>query len=145
MSADLGKFELLQELSEAQHDALAELLEERQLAAGDFVFRCGEEAAELFLIADGSIRLEIKRRELGVLRAGESIGAVSLAVVGNRQCDAVALESTSLLALNREGYLRLRADAPAVALALQEGILRSFAGFLRSTVADRRAAPAAGP
>ncbi len=145
MSVDLGKFELLQELSEAQHGALADQLEEFQFAAGDFVFCCGEEAAELFLIADGSIRLEIKRRELGVLRAGESIGAVSLAVVGNRQCDAVALESTSLLALSREGYLRLRADEPTVALALQEGILRSFAGFLRCTMTDRRAPPSAGP
>ena len=45
---------------------------------------------------------------------------------------------TKLLTLTREGYLRLRADAPTVALALQEGVLRIFSGFLRCTVADRR-------
>lgn len=145
MNVDLAKFDLLEELGHEQRELLAELLYQRSLEEGDFVFRCGDEAGELYLIYRGGVRLEINGRQLGALHAGETLGAVGLAVVGSRQCDAVALESTELLALDREGYLRLRADAPAVALALQEGILRAFAGFLRCTVTDRRTPTPGGP
>ncbi len=138
MSMDLGKFELLQELNDEQRGELAPLLVETNVADGEFIFRFDEEAAVLHLISEGSVRLELKGRELGELTAGESIGAVSLVVIGNRQCDAIAVGEVTLLTLTREGYARLRADAPAVALALQEGVLRIFSGFLRCTVADRR-------
>ena len=139
MSIDLGKFELLQELNDEQRGELAALLVEKSVEAGDFIFRANEEAAALHLISEGSVRLELKGREIGELAAGEAIGAVSLVVIGNRQCDAIAASAATLLTLTREGYLRLRADSPTVGLALQEGILRTFSGFLRCTVADRRA------
>ncbi len=138
MSMDLGKFELLQELDDEQRGELAPFLVENSMRVGEFIFRCNEEGAALHLLSEGSVRLELKGRELGLVKVGESIGAVSLVVIGNRQCDALAVSETTLLTLSREAYLRLRADAPAVALALQEGILRTFSGFLRCTVADRR-------
>ncbi len=144
MSMDLGKFELLQELDDEQRGELASLLVERSVEAGEFIFRCNEEAAALHLISEGSVQLELKGRGIGELKDGESIGAVSLVVIGNRQCDAIAGGETLLLTLTREGYARLRTDSPAVALALQEGVLRIFSGFLRCTVADRRATTTEG-
>ncbi len=137
MSMDLGKFELLQELNDEQRGELAPFLIENSIGIGEFIFRCNDEGAALHMLSEGSVRLELKGRELGLMKAGECIGAVSLVVIGNRQCDALAVSETTLLTLSREAYRRLRADAPTVALALQEGILRTFSGFLRCSVADR--------
>ena len=141
MSVDLGKFELLQELSEEQRESLEDALSESTLEPDQALFRCRDEAAELHLICEGGVRLELNGRELGALHVGESLGGASLAVVGNRQCDAYAIGKTRLLTLTRPAYLSLCSDAPAVALALQEGVLRAFAGCLRSTVSDRRDSP----
>ncbi len=144
MSLNLEKIDLVQELSAEQQDVLADLLTARCFRPGETLFRCNDEAAELFLISEGAIRLELKGRVLGELRTGEAIGAVSLVVVGARQCDAIAIETTRVLALSRESYLRLRVDSPSVALALQEGTLRAFAGLLRMTISDRRGASVGG-
>jgi hypothetical protein len=43
------------------------------------------------------------------------------------------------LSLTREAYLRLRDDVPALALRLQEAVLRSFSSLVRSVVSDSRA------
>jgi hypothetical protein len=39
-----------------------------------------------------------------------------------------------VLALEREGYLRLRADFPTIALALQEALLRELAVCVRAAL-----------
>ncbi len=144
MSLNLEQFDLLQELSTEQQDVLADLLTARCFQPGEALFWRNDEAAELFLICEGSVRIQLTGSVLGELRAGEAIGSVSLAVVGERQCDAIAIETTRVLALSRKSYLRLRVDTPALALALQEGVLRALAGFLRMTICDRRGAPAGG-
>jgi CRP-like cAMP-binding protein len=144
MSLNLEKIDLVQELSAEQQDVFADLLTARCFRPGETLFRRTDEAAELFLITEGSIRLELKGRVLGELRTGEAIGAVSLVVVGERQCDAIAIETTRVLALSRESYLRLRVETPSVALALQEGVLRAFASLLRTTICDRRGASVGG-
>ncbi|MEE8314429.1 MAG: cyclic nucleotide-binding domain-containing protein [Myxococcota bacterium] len=141
MSVDLAKFELLEELSEEQREALGDALSESTLEPDQALFHCRDEASELHLICEGGVRLELNGRELGELHAGESLGAASLAIVGNRQCDAYAIGKTRLFTLTRTAYLCLCSDTPSVALALQEGVLRAFAGFLRCTVSDRRDSP----
>ena len=90
MSMDLGKFELLQELDDEQRGELSPHLAEQIVEAGEFIFRSSDEAAALHLISEGTVRLELKGRELGELKTGEAIGAISLVVIGNRQCDAIA-------------------------------------------------------
>jgi hypothetical protein len=58
-------------------------------------------------------------------------------VVGRRRCDGSAQSVVLALALERTAYLRLRAEAPSVALVIQEAVLRSFARAVGSTdVAD---------
>jgi len=44
-----------------------------------------------------------------------------------------------VLCLSRESYLRLRADLPALALQLQEAVLRSFVSLVRNILDDQRA------
>jgi CRP-like cAMP-binding protein len=102
------------------------------------VFAAGEEAAELFLVEAGRVRIEAGGRAFGSLGAGEALGALSLVAIGARQCDAIAEGEVALLALSREAYLRLRGEAPSVALAVQESILRRFAGSVRAVLDTAR-------
>ena len=55
----------------------------------------------------------------------------------------VAATPSSLLCLSRESYARLRLDQPALALQLEEAILRSFASLVRSVLVDARSSSAA--
>jgi CRP-like cAMP-binding protein len=132
----LSKFELLSELGEHGRELLCDFLRERHLRAGQGVFRAGDEAEELLLLVEGQVRLSAQGESLGLVRPGSAIGGASLVTIGNRECDAIAENPVVLLVLSRESYLRLRSDAPDVALALQEGILRDFAGVVRGAVCE---------
>jgi CRP-like cAMP-binding protein len=139
----LGRFQLLTELIEADRRNLAEFLTERELDPGSTLFRASEEAEELYFVARGSLAIKSDGQMVGELGAGEVIGALCLVHAGLRECDAVALEATQLLCLSRESYLRLRSDYPALALKLEEAILRSFSSLVRNILVDARAPAAA--
>jgi CRP-like cAMP-binding protein len=130
----LESFGLLRDLGAVERIALGKFLEERHLEQGEVLFRAGQEAAEMLLIAEGSIKLEDRGAGLGLAAAGDMLGGASLTCIGRRQCDAIAAEPTRVLALEREGYLRLRADFPTIALALQEALLRELAVCVRAAL-----------
>jgi CRP-like cAMP-binding protein len=112
-------------------------LAERRYDAGRRLFRSGEEAEQLLFLLEGEARVELKRIPLCTVGAGEMIGGLSLVVVGRRRCDVYAQETVLALALERSAYLRLRKEAPAVALVIQEAILRAFVRSVCATdVAD---------
>ena len=141
MSRHLKPFEVLHDLGPEELEALDELLEEREYDEERTIFSHEEEADELFLIRSGGVRVELAGQVLGELGTGQTLGAACLVLIGKRECDAIAQGTTQLLVLTREGYHRLRLDAPRAALALQEGILRTFAGLAREVSNERRGAP----
>ena len=139
MNERLGRFPLLGELIDSERSVLAEFLTERELDAGSTLFRTNEEAEELYFVTRGSLAIKTDGQTVGELGAGEVLGALCLVSVGLRECDAVAIETSQLLCLSRESYLRLRSDQPALALKLEEGIVRSFSSLVRNILVDARA------
>jgi CRP-like cAMP-binding protein len=135
VSRDLDRFALLAALCEAERDALGRYLEERRFAAGAQLFDCGEESHELLLVLEGRVRLARGGRELGLVGAGETLGGLGLTRVGQRACAAHAAEAVRALALDRAAYHRLRVDAPATALSLQEAVARDFASAVAEALA----------
>jgi CRP-like cAMP-binding protein len=142
MTAALDPFSLLSELSSEERSALEGFLEPRELDAGSTLFRSGEEADALYFVLDGAVSIKSDGQGLCEFGGGEVLGALSLVSVGRRECDVVGASATRLLSLTREGYLRLREDLPALALRLQEAILRSFSSLVRGVVDDSRERPA---
>ena len=134
MSNALAKCELLQDLSASEREALSELLEERRLEEGQAVYRSGDEGDALYIVAQGAVRLSSRAGPLALLQPGQAFGGGSLVVLGPRECDAIAEGSTRILTLTRESYMRLRSDEPQIALALQESLLRDFAGSVRASL-----------
>ncbi|HXZ84967.1 MAG TPA: cyclic nucleotide-binding domain-containing protein [Myxococcota bacterium] len=141
MTAALDPFSLVSELSAEERGALEGFLEPRELDAGSTLFRSGEEADALYFVLDGALAIKSEGQALHELGGGEVLGALCLVSVGRRECDVVGATPTRLLALSREGYLRLRGDLPALALRLQEAILRSFSSLVRAAVDESRSAP----
>jgi len=141
MSSTLEGFPLLSEFTAAERAELEACLEPRDLDVGSVLFHSGEETDALYFIVDGTISIRADSQTVSELGAGEVLGALSLVCVGRRECDAAGAVPTKLLSLSRERYVRLREDVPALALRLQEAVLRSFSLLVRGLVGDARATP----
>jgi len=138
--AGLSGCRALGDLTGEQLKTLADLMEPREFAGGASVFCDGDEAEEVLVIARGNVRLARGRDTLGLIGAGELLGAMSMASVGRRAIDAIAVDEVRALALSRGAYAQLRADHPAIALALQDGLLREIAAHVRALAQSRMSA-----
>jgi CRP/FNR family cyclic AMP-dependent transcriptional regulator len=114
-------------------------MEARELDAGSVLFRAGEEAEELYFIVEGAVAVRSDGERVSELGAGEVLGALAIVTVGRRECEVSSATATKLLSLTRERYVRLREDLPALALRLQEAILRNFSTLVRGVLSDSRA------
>ena len=134
----LDGFPLLSELTADERRALEGCLEPRELGGGSVLYRTGEEADALYFVVEGLVSIRADGQSLADLGPGEVLGALSTVSIGKRECTVVGVTSVRLLTLSREAYLRLRDDLPALALRLQEAILRSFSNLVRGVLEDSR-------
>ncbi|MDP6980511.1 MAG: cyclic nucleotide-binding domain-containing protein [Myxococcota bacterium] len=129
---ELKRFALLSEFGEEDREHLVELLDAESFAEGSTLFREGDEADALYLLASGSVRVHSETAgRLGLLCEGANLGAISLIVIGKREATAVAESDARLGVLTRAGFLRLADDHPRTACRLAEAIVVDLAGTLR--------------
>jgi CRP-like cAMP-binding protein len=134
---DLKRYGLLAEFTDDERDALAELLEEQHIFQGRAVFREGEEADGLVLLASGTLRVEREGVDnLSLLDEGSVIGGISLLVLTKRVCSVLAETECDILRLRRQAYRRLVDDAPRSACRLAESVVREFAECLTERLDD---------
>ena len=130
---DLKRFALLTEFSDADREALAELLEEKRVAKGRRIFSEGTESEGLVLVVSGRARVESRRSaDSGVLEAGSALGALSLIALGQRESTIFAVTECNVLILPRTAYRRLADDYPRTACRLMEAIVDELTGLIRS-------------
>ena len=138
----LAGIELFDLLDEDDRIALAEVIDARELAAGETLFQAGEPGESLFVVRAGEIELYIKdtagqKIVLTVARAGEMFGELSLLDSGPRTATAVALSDTGLLVLDRDDLLLLfqkRPDSALHMLAAMSRMTRKADELLRTRV-----------
>ena len=135
----LAKFEVLAEFAPDEREELGAVLELRELGGGQLVFQADDDSSEMYFVVDGCVTVRGPNQTSGDLGPGEVLGALSPVVIGCRECDARATENSIVLVLSREAYQRLGQESPALALKLQEGILRSVSTLVRAALLDRRA------
>lgn len=141
-SDDLKKFALLAEFSEDEREALADLLEERQLPTGKSAFREGAEGEGMVLLSEGRLKLKSKRTGdvVGILEAPAHLGAASLFAFGKREVTALADGIATIQLFPRSGLPRLADDAPRAAFRLAEAVACELSGLARQgldTLAER--------
>lgn len=138
MSAwDLKRFPVLSDLAEEERAGIASCLEERAVPPGETLFREGEEADSLVLLATGSLRLSSSRTTpdaSGTVLPGASLGCLALFRVGTREATATAGDDTRVLVLSRSNYRRLADDHPRAACRLAESVLVQVAQCSRAAL-----------
>lgn len=107
--------------------ALAELLQEQRLAAGERVYSKGEEGVGLYLVLEGGV--ELRRGSLLLDRAepGRFFGELAAVDGLPRSTDAIASEASVVLRLDREDLMRLLEDVPGLAI----GLIQLFSSRVR--------------
>lgn len=114
---------------------LAERAVDEAIEPGEAVFREGEEGMRMFLILDGSVRIEKQQGdasvELAVLGPGASFGEMALFDGHPRSATARAVGACRVLSVDRHVVARLGRDNPVI----YEALLRALSERLRATSA----------
>ena len=121
-------------LDDQERADLVKLLQPRQLAKGEVLFRAGDVADSLFVIQQGSVEVVVdtyegERLNLLELEAGDVVGEVSFLDGGPRTATVIAREDCRMLEFDREELFKFVTAHPHAALDL----LTALGKRLRST------------
>ena len=94
--------------------------EERSYADSETIVRTGEPGDELFVVLEGSVRVERDGREITRIDAGSFFGEISVLDGGVRSADVVAAGAVICLAIPRDVIREALAASPAAAWAMLE-------------------------
>jgi CRP-like cAMP-binding protein len=133
----LGQTTMFRGLDEAALERLAEQAEERSYRSHEVIFREGDVGEGVFAIADGMVKLEVKRGAgdrmvLTTLQPLDTFGELSLLHGGARSATAVALTATRLLNVPKAVFMALLTEEPTLA----EAVLGSFGSLVRRLTAQ---------
>jgi CRP/FNR family transcriptional regulator, cyclic AMP receptor protein len=132
---------LFQSLDSADNRRIGELLRDRHLKKGDVLFRKGDEGKTLYLVTRGKIKISVMSRlgdevTLAIMSTGEFFGEMALLDGMPRSADAIALEDTDLLFLDRTEFLAVVLGNENAAKAILSALaqrLRRVDDFLADT------------
>ena len=100
----------------------------RQFKAGDVIFKEGDAASELFVIADGEVEIRLGNRVLEKLPRYSIFGEMALIDAAPRSATAVAATDAKLVAVGEKQFLFLISNTPHFAL----NVMRVMARRLRT-------------
>jgi len=119
---------LFQDLSPAELEPLAQTLHFREYKRGEYVFRAGEPAEFLYILAAGEIKYVMTTAEgdewiLEVLTSGGVFGEPGLfAPEHNRVVDALAIRPCSVLTIRRDRLIDFMQRHPPAMLRMLEAL-----------------------
>jgi CRP/FNR family cyclic AMP-dependent transcriptional regulator len=120
---DLRRIPLFRDLERGALEAMAAIARVRRCAPRDVLVTEELPADGLYLITRGRASVSIAGRDgspvtIGELGAGEIIGEISLLDGGTASATVTALTALDLIAIDRDGFLRLLDRHPRVAVSL---------------------------
>jgi len=106
----LQGIELFKSLAADDMKRLAAMLRRRTLKKGEVLFRKGDEGTTFYIVRTGIIKIVLPSRmgdevAPAIFSEGDFFGEMALLDGMTRSADAVALEETEVLALNRRDFL----------------------------------------
>lgn len=134
-TSTLRRCELFAGLSSEELQRIAELTVARPLERDDYLFHEGEPSRGFYLIQSGSICVHRvtatgKEQVIQVFRAGQSFAEAALASESGYPADARATEPSTVLLIQKAGFVELLKERPELALRM----LASMAIHLRTLV-----------
>lgn len=119
----LARVSLFADLEQDDLRKLAEQLRPRRYRRGETVFVTGDPGTSLCMVNAGRIKLALTSNEgreviLDMLGPGEVFGELALLDGEPRSADAIAVEPTELLLLQRDEFIRFLRAQPEAAITL---------------------------
>jgi NTE family protein len=134
---NLKTFPLFAGLDDHDRRVLGDYLEQQRVPSGQCLFREGDPANALVLVAKGRLQVESERTgEIGSLGRGGWLGEASLVTVGSREATVTAVKNSVILRLDRSSMRVMLEEAPHTAARLIEALAGSLATTLRRFVED---------
>jgi CRP/FNR family cyclic AMP-dependent transcriptional regulator len=137
---------LFSDLPDRQRDDLAGRLRRRRYARGEAVFIKGDEGNSLYIIESGRVHIKLTSEDgrevvLNSLGPGEFFGDLALFDGEPRSADAVAVEGSHLVLLERRDFLQFLSDFPSAAVTLLAVLSRRLRRPWRGDLAPRNDHP----
>jgi selenocysteine lyase/cysteine desulfurase/CRP-like cAMP-binding protein len=109
---------------------LLERMSERILGDGEIVFAAGEPGDSLYVVADGTVEVTVRRDErrirLGILGPGKVFGEVALVDGAPRSATCSALGAAVVLELDRAAFATLAETRSPLSLRLLEALIANL-------------------
>ena len=133
----LREVPLFADLTETELNQVAEICRERTFDKGHAIFYADDQGTSFYVIARGAFKIVVladdgREHILGVLKARDFFGEMSLLDGQSRSATAMALEATQVLSIAREDFLAVLRRNPDISLKILVTICR------RLRHADRR-------
>ena len=112
----LSKCDLLRHLPAEQIEPLLDRVQDREVRAGEIVFRTGDPGDALYVVAHGVVEVlnGSDQRTLAELGDGQAFGEMALLSEGTRTATIRAKIDTKLLAIGKDDFDRLLAEDPVL-------------------------------
>jgi len=132
---------LFTDLSADERASLAKIAEAMTLPAGFSIFRAGDPATALYLIENGSVRVQViastgKTIDVATLGSGSHFGEMALIDGAKRSATAETLEPTSMFRFDYARITELLDKSPPMAAKLYRSLARFLSNRLRQTTTD---------
>ena len=125
----LKRIPLFGGMDKRQIARLGELTDEIDVPAGRVLMREGDRGHELFIVVDGTVRIEREGRLIAERGAGDFVGEIALVDHGPRSATVTAVGPARLLVVGHQAFNSLMAEFPG----LERQILRTLAERVRSS------------
>jgi len=135
--AILAELRIFGGMTEAQQTRIFSHLERWVLAAGDVLFRKGDEPQHIYIVTSGEIDVQIAEGDVVIhkhqIRVGECCGEASLMSMNRHTATGIAAVPSEVLALSRHALIGLRHEDVDLFALLMMNLARELARRLYLT------------
>ncbi|MFP3915543.1 MAG: Crp/Fnr family transcriptional regulator [Actinomycetota bacterium] len=124
----LRRVPLFADLDEEGLRSLADIATEFDAAHGHVLMYKGQAGSGMFIIEEGSVRVEIPSGDPVALGPGEFVGELSVLADAPRMARVCVEEPLRALAISRNDLNALLEREPSIAVAMLRSLARRFAG-----------------
>jgi len=139
----LRQCQVFSSLNNAQLEEIATLAEEKQYEAGSTLFQEGEGAAELFVLQEGKVALQMtlpkepvqmtRRITVDIVPRSEVVGWSAVVEPYVYTLTAICLQKVKALSINSTKLRRLLQDSPQTGFEILNGLIKVVASRLSDT------------
>jgi CRP-like cAMP-binding protein len=114
----LVRVPLFRDMNQEDQDLFAGLVKSAHADPGEVLVRQGDPGSELFIITEGTARVEVDGREIARLGAGEFFGEISLLDGKPRTSTVIAASAMSLMTIQKPAFDHLCATVPGISTTM---------------------------